>query len=80
MNQAVQEFLVKEEITEPSPENNVDITGISVQNQRSETNETVLYKCDICGFSTKHQQNLRIHKGGFSSYWNNIKFTLYYSI
>ena len=24
-----------------------------------------LYKCDICNFSTKHEQNLRIHKKWF---------------
>ena len=30
-----------------------------------ETPTEELYKCDICGFSSKHEQNIRIHKRRF---------------
>ena len=43
----------------------VDISVAVIARKRliSEINETEkLFKCDLCDFSTKHEQNLRVHQ------------------
>ena len=54
----------KVETNDFSPEQNQNANNIA-RNDKAQK----LYKCDICSFSAKHPQNLRVHKERFIPFY-----------
>jgi len=58
----------------------MSVDAIARKRLISEIDETEkLFKCDVCNFSTMHQQNLRVHQGWLINYYRLEKLKYLFS-